>query len=308
MKKLLLFFAFTTFCGFAIAQEDSTKTWKTGGVVSLNMSQVQLENWNGGGQSSVSGTGLVNLFANWKKGRAHWDNTLDLGYGLISLEGEDFVKSDDRIELNSKFGQEAFKHWYYSALLNFRTQFAPGYEDPSDNSSAKISDFMSPAYTLLALGMDYKPSENFSLLISPATFKGTYVGSPALADAGAFGVDPAEFDANGVKTKDGSHFRAEIGGFLNMTYTRDLMENVKFNTKLALFSNYVENPENIDVNWETLISMKINKWLSASLATQLIYDHDIDILVEEETETTEARFGPRTQFKEVLAVGLSYQF
>ncbi|MCB0395628.1 MAG: DUF481 domain-containing protein, partial [Flavobacteriales bacterium] len=119
------------------------------------------------------------------------------------------------------------------------------------------------------------------------------------ANAGAFGVEAAVTDANGKILTPGKNLRSEFGGYVKLAWTKKLMENVNFTTKLDLFSNYLNNPQNIDVNWETLLDMKINSFLSASLITQLLYDDDVTI------EVSPTERGPRTQFKEVLGVGLT---
>ncbi|HKL38369.1 MAG TPA: hypothetical protein VJ876_05690, partial [Bacteroidales bacterium] len=155
----------------------------------------------------------------------------------------------------------------------------------------QISDFMAPAYSLLSLGMDYKPNDAFSLMISPLTGKTTYVLDDSLSNQGAFGVDPGE------------KIRNELGGFVKLTYNKDIWENVTFNTKLDLFSNYLENPENIDISWEVLISMKVNDYLSANINTQLIYDDNIHYINKEGQD-----MGPRIQFKEVFGAGFTYKF
>lgn len=276
-------------------------------MASLTFNQVSLTNWAAGGQSSISGNVFVNLFANYKDDKQTWDNSLDLGYGLIRNNDQPFVKSDDRIEFNSKYGRNITDAWYYSGLLNFRTQFAPGYNIPND--SVLISDFLAPAYILLSLGFDYKPNENFTLMLSPVTSKTTIVNNQKLADAGAFGVEGAEFDATtGQKIADGKRIRYEIGSFLKLAYQKEVIENVNFQTKLDLFSNYLNNPGNIDVNWEVIVAMKINKYLTANLNTHLIYDDDIAIGVDRNDDGINDGFGPRTQFKEVFGLGLSYKF
>ncbi|MDP4827593.1 MAG: DUF3078 domain-containing protein [Flavobacteriales bacterium] len=278
-------------------------SWKTGGTVGLNLSQVHLENWASGGQSSVSASGLVNLFANYTKGKGTWDNTLDFAYGLLR-QGQNGVvlKTDDRIDLASKYGHKAAEHWYYSALLNFRSQFAPGYNlvDGVPDKTNLISDFLSPAYMLASLGMDYKPNDKFTAFLSPTTYKMTVVMDSSLSAAGAFGVDP------------GTNVRSEIGGYVRMAYNTNLVENVGLTTRIDLFSNYLNNPENIDINWEVLISMKVNKFMSATISTQLLYDDDVtlqkkDPIVEDDVVIDSGR-GPGVQFKEVLAIGFSYKF
>lgn len=269
-------------------------TWKKGGTLGLNFSQVYLSNWAAGGQNSLSSNGLVSLFANRVKGKSSWDNTLDLAYGMLWQGDAAGVKTDDKIDFASKWGYQANQDWFYSALFNFRTQFAPGYEDPFADDLVRISDFLAPAFSLAALGMDYKPSDNFTAFISPSTLKMTIVNDTTLSTN--YGVAAGEM------------FRAEIGGYAKVQYTTELAENVSLMTKVDLFSNYLNNPQNVDVNWETLISMKINEYMSATISTQLIYDDDIAIARSQEYfESTGIAAGPITQFKEVLAVGFSYK-
>lgn len=278
--------------------------WKTGGTAGLNFSQVYLENWAAGGQSSVSGTALINIFANYKKGKSSWDNTLDLAYGLLRQgDAGVLIKTDDKIDFASKYGRQASEKWYYSGLVNFRTQFAPGYAlvDGVPDENNIISDLLAPAYLLASAGMDYKPNEKFSAFISPATYKMTIVMNDSLSSIGAFGLDP------------GTNVRSEVGGYVKLAYTTDLVENVGLATKIDLFSNYLNNPQNIDVNWEVLVSMKINEFMSASVSTQLLYDHDIllqkkDEVVDAEGVVVDTGRGPGVQFKEVLAIGFNYKF
>lgn len=280
--------------------DDSKKEWKTGGLASLNLSQVSLSNWAGGGESSVAANGMFSLFANYSKDNISWDNSLEFGYGIVNQDGVT-QKTDDRLSLSSKLGRKASEHWLYSAALDFRTQVAPGYKTPA--KEIEISDFLAPAYNVLAIGMDYKPSENFSLFIAPLTHKLTIVTDQDLANAGAFGVDPAEYNDLGELVKEGENFRNEAGAYIKMSYKREIMENITFSMKLDLFSNYSENPQNIDVNWETLIAMKVNQYIDVNLTTNLIYDDDVAIVLNDEGDT-----GPRTQFKQVLGVGVAYKF
>ncbi|HEY1039273.1 MAG TPA: DUF3078 domain-containing protein, partial [Bacteroidia bacterium] len=260
------------------------------------------------GQSSVSANGLLSLFANYKKGENTWSNNLDLAYGVIRQgENKNWWKNDDRIQVTSKYGRKAFKNFYYSGLLDFKTQFAPGYNYPND--SVVISKFLAPAYGLAALGMDYKPNDNFSIFLAPISAKVTIVNDQKLADAGAFGVDKALYGtlANGQYglVAHGLKHREEVGGYFKMQYRQKVMDNVNFETMLELFSNYLENPGNIDVNWTTLTSMKVNKYISATFSTHLIYDDDI---ILERGGSKKGTFGPDVQFKQVLSVGLSYKF
>ena len=286
---------------------DTIVGWKKGGVFSFNFNQSSFTNWAAGGQNSIAGNGLVNLFANYKGESSTWDNTLDIGYGILKQNKNGaVVKVDDRIELNSKYGQQAHKSWYYAGLMNFRTHLTPCYDAPG--STTRISDLLAPAYLLAALGMDYKPNADLTVFLAPLTTKITYVNNQKLANAGAFGVEAAVLDTSGNVITPGENIRYELGGYLRAAYKKEVMKNVSLLTKVDLFSNYLNQPGNIDVNWEVLIAMKVNKYITATLNTQLIYDHDIIIGVDTNDDGVVDAFGPRTQFREIFGVGFSYKF
>ncbi len=286
---------------------DSVKPWKVGGVISINGQQVSLTNWSAGGNNSISLGGLVNVFAKYKKGKITWDNNLELGYGVIKQgDNKQWWKNDDKIQFSSKFGRQLKKSWYATALGDFRTQFADGFNYPND--SVYISRFMAPGYALAAIGFDYKPNDHFSAFIAPVTGKFTFVNDDSLARYGAFGVqkeirDPSQ---GGKITQNYKTHREEFGAYLKVQYQTKVMENITFQTVLELFSNYLNNPQNVDVNWTTLTTFKVNKFISATLATQLIYDDDIKVL--RNAGDQKGTIGPDVQFKQVLGVGFTYKF
>lgn len=314
-KNITLIFLLSIFSIFAAGQvteaeknlrtlvADSTQGWKRGGVLAANLAQTSLTNWASGGQNSVAVNGLFSVFANLQKDKSRWDNSLDLGYGILK-QGKDaeFMKTDDKIDFLSKYGREAFKNFFYAALINFKTQMAPGYKYPDTEN--KISDMFAPAYLLAALGMDFKPNANLSAFIAPLTAKFTFVTDEFLSDAGAFGVTP------------GKKIKSEAGGYLRAIYTKnnfrsEFMKNVSITTKIDLFSNYAENPQNIDVSWENMIAMKVNKYISVNFNTHLLYDDNIKIPVDKNNDGTfseEDFVGSKIQFKEIFGVGFSYNF
>lgn len=272
---------------------DSLDGWKKGATFNLGVSQTSLTNWAAGGENSFAVNGIFSGHADLTQGKLNWDNSLDVGYGVLKKGEDDFIKTDDKIDFASKLGYDAFDKWNYAALLNFRTQLAKGYNYPSD---VVISKFLAPGYILGAAGLDYKPNDKISAFIAPITGKFTIVNDQALADSGAFGVDP------------GKMFRAELGGYVRMAYTAEIMKNVNLGTKIDLFSNYLHNPGNIDINWEALLSIKANKYLAATLATQLIYDDDIKIEIDKDGDGDIDAKGPRIQFKEVLSISFTLTF
>ncbi|MES2513272.1 MAG: DUF3078 domain-containing protein [Bacteroidota bacterium] len=284
---------------------DTIKNWKFGGVISFNGQQVALSNWAAGGTNSISFGGIISVYGRYKKGKTTWDNTIDLGYGVIKQGNvKDFWKTDDKIQITSKYGRQASKNWYYTALGDFKTQFTNGYNYPND--SVYISKFMAPGYGIAALGFDYKPNDNFSFFIAPVTGKFTFVNDDSLARNGAFGVQKEVRDVTNKVIQPYKTHREEFGAYLKLQYQTKVMDNITFQTILELFSNYLEKPENIDVNWTTLTTLKVNKFISATLTTQLIYDDDIILL--RNTGDQKGTMGPDVQFKQVLGVGFTYKF
>ncbi|MDD4645979.1 MAG: DUF3078 domain-containing protein [Bacteroidales bacterium] len=271
---------------------DGEKGWKTENNLTISFSQVSLTNWSAGGQNSMSVNGRFNGFYNYKKQRMAWDNQVDLGYGLMKQGKTIWQKTDDRFEVMSKLGYRLNENLNGAAMLNFKSQFTPGYSKPEGGEV--ISDLFAPAYLLGAIGLDLKKGENFTLFASPLTAKTTFVLNDSLSNAGAYGVDP------------GKKFRAEVGGYIRVMYKLDVMKNVTMQTKLDLFSNYLKNPQYVDVNWEVFVLMKINKYLSLNINTLMIYDHDIEIGKDTNDDGTADSFKPRIQFKELVGVGLSF--
>ncbi|NJO88824.1 MAG: DUF3078 domain-containing protein, partial [Chloroflexia bacterium] len=242
---------------------DSTLGWTYPSLINVTVSQVSFSNWAAGGENSYSINGLTVLGADRKGKKSIWENDLSLAYGVMKQGENELRKTDDNIELSSKYGYKASKDWYYSGLLQFKSQFAEGFKyDDDAGTKTKLSEFMSPAYLNLSIGMTYQPSKVFSLFIGPISGRSTFVMDDTLSAAGAFGVEPGE------------NIRNEFGGTLKAELNKDIVKNVNMTTKLELFSNYAEKPGNVDWDWQFLLTMKVNKLLSANINLHLIYDDD----------------------------------
>lgn len=290
MKNHLLIALLFVFASTAIhAQNDSISPWTSAGKVSINFSQSHLSNWSAGGQSSFNALGLINYSLNYKVVNRIWENKLDLALGYSHIGEEKLMKTDDRIEFNSLYGINATEKLFYSIAFSFKSQFTDGFDYKVD-STTPISRFFAPAYATLGLGIDWKPLPYFSANFSPLTGRLTLVTDQALSDSGSFGVDP------------GQTSRFELGAKAWVKFEKEIFKNVTLGTKLELFTDYLKNPQNVDVDWQALVNMKVNKWLNANISTHLIYDDDIKITDKD------GKKGPRTQFKEVLSIGLSYAF
>lgn len=282
MKKttfsLLFFFALIA----TNAQEtatDTTKFWTKKGNISLLFNQSAYnKQWLGGGTSNVAGNFGLNYDFNYKKDDIVWDNKFILAYGLTKIKGDKkTAKTDDRLELNSLWGKKAKGQWYYSMFFNFKTQMDTGL----DKNDEKISHFFSPAYFQLGPGMLWKKSNNLSVNFSPATAKLIIVHPHFTQFRTSFGV------------LQGDSSRFEFGASISGHYKFNVMTNVSVENRLNLYSNYLDNPQNVDIDYQMNVIMRINKYLSANVAVQTIYDDNSVQAV---------------QVREVFGLGVNYGF
>jgi len=265
------------------------KVWKTGGLLRLTFTQGAQSNWSAGGDKSSLGlSSFFNAYAYYKKGKNAWDNTIDLAYGFLNTTSLGSRKSDDRIDILSKYGYDIGKNWYVSGLLNVRSQFAPGYSYPTDLPPVLTSDFLSPAYIIVSPGLNYKPNDNFSFFISPSTLRWTIVKNDSLSAQGAFGVDT------------GKNVRLEFGAYSTISYTRKISPTASYTGRLDLFSNYHHNPQNVDINWTNLLAVKVTGIIVMTLSFTMIYDDDVKTI-----QSNGQPGGAAAQIQELLGIGLA---
>lgn len=309
MKKLT--FLWVALCiGMTMqAQDEETEAsdegWKTSGTVSLLFNQAAFNaEWQGGGVSNISGnlTGAYDF--NYKKGSLSWDNRIMADYGATKIKTQEYIqKTNDRLEFTSTLGKRIGEtNWYYSAILNFKTQFDSGFEETEEivvvngqnvtiKTRSRITKFLSPAYLMIGPGMMWKKSDNLKVNFAPATARFVFVDGQFTdpndprnkldADNAYFGIDANET------------MRFELGFAVNGYAKFDLVKNVSMENILALYSNYLEDPQNMDVDYTANVNMKVNEWLTTNIAFQAIYD---DNAVK------------GFQIREAIGVGLTYKF
>ena len=303
MKKIFISLALLASVAIsAQAQDNTTETpapesnWKVSGITGANTAQTALVNWSAGGENSVAWNIYLNATANYKKDKWSWDNALVTDFGMTYTTSNEWLKNVDKLNLSSKVGRLISEHWSISALGDLLTQFARGYDASTNpnvagNRDKYISTLFAPGYLTAALGADYKPNDDLSVLLSPVTGKMTFVLDKKLSNSGAFGVKP------------GNKLLAELGASVVANYKKKLAENINFSTKLTLFTAYNSDFGNIDVNWDMMIAFKINKFLTTTLTTNLIYDDNV-----KSVDKAGNIAAPKVQFREVLGLGLSYSF
>ncbi|MFT6637807.1 MAG: hypothetical protein ACJAYP_000363 [Flavobacterium sp.] len=246
--------------GAEVKAKDTTNLgWKRGGNFVFLFNQSAFNNeWLGGGTSNMAGNIGINYDFNYKTPNMIWDNKIIIAYGLTKLKGKESTKSDDRIEFTSLLGKKASGYWFYSGFLNFKTQMDSGF-DPA-TQTVKISHFFSPAYLQAGPGMLWKKSDNLKVNIAPATSRMIFVHDHFTEFGSAFGVEQGETT------------RFEFGAALNAYYKFSIMENVTMENIANLYSNYLDDPGNVDIDYQINLVMKINKYLSTNVAFQAIYD------------------------------------
>jgi hypothetical protein len=312
-KKALLLFTFLLVNYVCVAQIIQTKLpdtinhWESKNKVGLDISQISFVNWNAGGNNSISGLIKGNFNRDYETDKMNWKNELIMRYGINKQEGQELRKTDDQFQINSTFGykKDTLTNWYYAGKFNFQTQFANGYSYP--NTSLAISKPFAPAYIFLGIGSEYSRKDlNLNLYLSPLTQKTTLVFDERLANQGAFGVDKAIYDIDGNLIKKGKKYRNEIGILINNQWKKEVYKNMVLENRITLYTDYLNNFGNIDVDWQLQVEMTINDYVKASLGTQLIYDDDIK--AKEEQDGMQITKGPKIQLKQIMGIGFVYEF
>lgn len=303
--KRIISFALAVLCtAAAFAQDPAAETvpsnWKKGIVTNIGFSQLSLTNWSAGGSGSISLNTFIDTYANYAKDKMMWNNELQMGYGFIeSFDDTGYKKSDDRLIVDSKWGYRATDKLYFSSVFNLRSQFAKGY-----TGDQMTSTFWAPANSSLGLGIDWQPAKNIAVNFAPLTGKIVMVGVPELRSKYGFAEDQLEDFA-----------RFEFGAQLKVDNKLEV-KDFKVASSLMLFSDYLDNPLDIKVNWDVNVDAKLSKYFSASMRTSLIYDSKIKSAVLRDKKTHEPILDPDgkeqlvagVQFKELFSIGFTYLF
>ena len=305
MKKFIftLFICLITFSSFGQDKPEGDtipkeKYWKFSGIVGLNVSQVGMWNWAAGGSNNANGRIFANVTLAYKKGDISWDTNLDTEFGLMYVPETQFKwrKPNDKIVFSSKFGYEFKKTWFFTILGGFRSQYTSGYEYKLENGAELkeyLSDCLSPSYTDISIGIDWKPNSIFSVYLSPVAGRLTTCTVDTLRSK--YGVpDDKTYVAN-----LGATFKASVN------YSPPKVKELKIISTLVLYTPYTSKTQkfgNIDVDWDFAISYQFLKVLNVSLGTSLKY-YDQVMIADKNGKTAQ-----RVQFKEVIGVGIGYTF
>jgi hypothetical protein len=286
---------------------DTISHWEKKNIVGFDLSEIAFMNWSAGGNSSISGLLKGNFTRKYAYQNVKWQNELIIRYGVNKQDGIELRKTDDAFQFNSTFGyrKDTITNWYHSAKFNFNTQFTNGYNYP--NTDLAISKPFAPAYIFLGGGAEYANKEKrINLYISPLTFKTTLVLDQRLANQGAFGVTKAVYDIDGNLITEGEKTRTEMGLLLSGAHKKEVYKNIFLENKLILYSDYINKFGNIDVDWQLQLDLVVNEYVKANIGTHIIYDDDIK--AKEEVNGEQVTVGPKLQLKQMLGIGLVYDF
>lgn len=268
---------------FALNNLSAEKKWYFFGQNNLVFNQASFSNWNSGGNNSIGAIGKMNYNLSYKNKKHYLENIMQLGFGWNAAEGQTSRKTEDFINFMSNYGYDLGKHYYLSTGFQLVTQFAPGFnysETPDPSYQDRISRFMAPGYVNAGIGFSYNPTENFQIILRPANGKFTFVTDPLLQRAGRYGLE-----------RDGQSVRSEIGAMMNILYRLKIYKDMNLDNQLNFFSNYVSHPERVDIAYNGVLNIKLNRFISSLLSLELAYDHDQI---------------QKLQRKQTLGIGFSY--
>lgn len=261
--------------------------WSYSGKASLLFNQTAFSQWASGGVNNISLGFSVDYEVHYRENGWSWDTKSSGSYGLSYIQGDKFLKkTNDRLEINSLLGKEFSDTWSYSTILNFKSQIAHGYRfgtnEEGEETRSLRTQFFSPAYLQFGVGLYWKKSTDLWLNIAPFTQRITFVSRQ-------FTQDLAEDKAYFGVSKGNSHL-FELGASVSGFYKFEVLENIFIENRLALYTDYLGKPKNIDLDYSLTATMKVNEYISTQLEVQLVYD---DNAVQ------------NLQSREVFGVGLS---
>ncbi len=277
----LMLLAFTARAQDAASPADAPKApewgWKHRVVSGLTLTQVAFQDWTQGGENALAYSISLEGSSTLDQETYNWANNYKLAFGQTRLGDQGVRKTDDKIDFESVLAYKlgVYINPYVSATL--KTQFAPGFKYDDKGGKTQVSTFFDPAYLTQAIGVGYQPLPELKTRLGAAlreVFTRTYNG---------YADDPATTAVEKTRVE---------GGLESVTEAEwQLDQNLLFTSKLELFAPF-KALDVIVVRSDSKIAAKVSKYVSVILNVQFIND---------------ANVSPRTQIKEILGLGLSYQ-
>ncbi|MDZ7633960.1 MAG: DUF3078 domain-containing protein [Bacteroidales bacterium] len=277
------------------AQSDSTaiqqkSPWKLDGTYMFNISESTFTNWVAGGTNQIGLATILKPHFVYDNGKLSWSTEIDIRYGLQKQQNSKSRKTEDVLKLETKLGKRLSEDWKFSGLYTISTQFSPSMDGDVLNSA-----FAAPAYTNLSLGFDYNPKPQLSIYMTPGNIRSTYVFNDTLSSQGAFGVSP------------GKKYLIKFGPSFLIGYKGELLKNFLVDTKLGVFMNVLDGLGNPVVNWDAIITMKINRYLATTFAANLFFDPDSKVNIYDADGVVTGKVA-KIQFKQSIGFGVNIKW
>jgi hypothetical protein len=274
------------------SQADTTslviqKHWKFDGTFAFTLNESTFTNWVAGGDNQISTTAYLKPHITFDNKKWSWETTLDIRHGMQKLESGKPKKSDDVLRFETKVGKRISKNWKFSSLYTINTQARPSYD-----GEKLVSAFMAPCYTNLSLGFDYNPTKSLSIYLTPANIRSTYVLNDTISARGDFGVTP------------GKKALFKFGPSIFVSYKDEVLKNILVDTRAGYFQNVLDGFGDPVVNWDAVITMKVNKYVATSFTFALFYDKNSKVDVKDANGVVTGNVA-KIQFKQTFGFGLS---
>ena len=292
-----------------VVNQEILILWTKKNAVGVTFNEVAFVNWNSGGNNSISALFFGNFQRKYQKKLLSWKTNASLRFGLNAQKVRGLRKTEDQLLFNSTFGyrRDSTSNFRYSAKFNFNTQFSNGYKYP--NIEKPISKFMAPAYAFFGIGTEYSaPNEDLNVYLSPVTQKSTFVFDQTLANEGMFGVAPAVHDEEGNIIEEGKNVNTEFGVLLTSDFKKEIFTNVNLDNEVSIYSDYLNKFGNVDVDWQLNLNLVVNDFIKANIGSHLRYDDDVKVKKDTNNDGKLETLGSRIQFKQLLGVGMVYEF
>ncbi len=263
----------------AAVTADTTKQfgWHHVATTGLNLTQISFKDWAQGGENALSYSVFLNGTSVLDEEEINWSNSYKLAFGQTRLGDQGLRKTDDEIYYEAlllyKLG--AYINPYVAAT--FRTQFATGYKYDAAGFRTPVSKFFDPAYLTQSAGVAYKPIPELTTRLGVAVRE---ILTSEFTTYSSDGPPPAPQQTSRVE-----------GGLESVTELAwAFAENLTLSSRLELFAP-LKSLDRVFARNDNLITAKVNKFVSASFGVQFLQD---------------LQSSPRTQIKQVLAIGFSY--
>ena len=301
MKKVLLFLVAILALNFAQANNtkmESDSAWKRTAGIGLDLGQLAMINPKiGSGENRINLGGAATFALNYKKGHIAWDNNLGgifgvqkLGSGLVTglttgtTQARPYQKSVDELRASSKIGYSIKKDskWFIAADFSMLSQLTATYDGnylSDKKGTGALAEFLSPAIFTAALGIDYKPTSNFSIFYAPLSWRGVMVNNKTITTHIIPTTTATVGESFGIAK--GKTLNSTAGSLLRAIYTDKFLDKkLVFNSNLALFGGY-KTGTGIKMDWANQIGWNIYKGLQLSLGVNAFYDKEIKVQVSD---------------------------